>query len=200
MVNTYSLITCTELKTLIFPQCIKAFRTILTTSSYYFPKKVLRNVFVFILLLSQGRAGEAWKPSKPSIPFVLPAKQKCLSLLSCLLLSYSLMLCVTTPPPPPPHPTPSHTPTPLTLQAESPASHNGESHWNLCWTKWHWYRFCSERFSFLVSIIPPTLILIFRDAVTRRENRRSLRTFHKKWCYCANRVGSGKKITSVVYS
>jgi hypothetical protein len=187
MVTTF--ITCTELELPILPHCNYAFRTILTISSNYFPKKVLCNVFVFILLLPQGRAGEAWKPSKPSIPFVLPAKQKCLSLLSCLLLSYSLMLCVTTP-----------TPTALTLQAESSASHNGESHWNLCWTKWNWYRFCSERFSFLVSIIPPMLILMFRDAVTGRESRRSLRTFHKKWCYCANREGSGKKITSVVYS
>lgn len=102
MATTYSLITCAELKPLILPQCIYAFRTILTISSNYFPKKVLCNVFVFILLLPQGRAGAAWKPSKPSIPFVLPAKQKCLSLLSCLLLSYSLMLCVTTPLPSPP--------------------------------------------------------------------------------------------------
>jgi len=105
MVTTYSSITCTELKTLIFPHCRYAFRTILTLSSNYFLKKVLCNVFVFVLLLPQGRAGEAWKPSKPSIPFVLPAKQKCLSLLSCLLLSYSLMLCVTTPTP---TPNPSH--------------------------------------------------------------------------------------------
>jgi len=109
MVTTYSSITCTELKTPIFPHCRYAFRTILTLSSSYFPKNVLCNVFVFILLLPQGRAGEVWKPSKPSIPFVLPAKQKCLSLLSCLLLSYSLMLCVTTPNPPPnSHPNPSH--------------------------------------------------------------------------------------------
>ena len=55
------------------------------------------NVFDVFLLLPQGRDGEAWKTSKLYIPFVLPAKQKSLSLLSCLLLSYSLMLCVTTP-------------------------------------------------------------------------------------------------------
>jgi len=114
-----------------------------------------------------------------------------------LVFSFRIVLCYVLPPQT--HP-PTPTPTLLTLQAESPASHNGESHWNFCWTKWHWYRFCSERFSFLVTIIPPMLILIFRDAVTRRENRRSLRAFHKKWCYCANREGSGKKITSVVYS
>lgn len=102
MVTTYSFITCTELKTLIFPHCIYAFRTMITISNNYFPKKVLCNVFVSILILPQGRAGEAWKPSKPSIPFVLPAKQKCLSLLSCLLFSYSLILCVITPPQSPP--------------------------------------------------------------------------------------------------
>jgi len=32
-----------------------------------------------------------------------------------------------------------------------------QSMWDLLWTKWHWDRFYSKDFSFLIIIIPPML-------------------------------------------
>jgi len=34
---------------------------------------------------------------------------------------------------------------------EGPGSSPGQSVWDLWWTKWHWDRFCSEFFGFLLS-------------------------------------------------
>jgi hypothetical protein len=123
-------------------------------------------IFIFIIFLLEGRAGEACKPCKKvmfffhsHINFPLPYCFLAFHfLLTLYLYTRFFLVCIILP---------------VLLRKQ-----------DFWWTKWYWDRFISQYLGgFLISIIPPIApyLSLFRIHVTftRRTNGRSLGTFQK---------------------